>query len=102
MLSLLAHPAPQAWKPAPHVKVHWLPAQLVVPLSTAVHALLHPPQWLALVWRSTHCLPHSVGAAAVQPVVQTKPLTAGEQLGAPAGQTALHAPQCVAWERSVS
>lgn len=101
---LLTHDPPQAWKPALHANSHLPPAQETTPLATAGHAMLQSPQWLTLVFRSTHWLPQRVGAAAVQPVAQAKlpAPSVGAHTGADAGQTALHAPQCEGCERSVS
>jgi hypothetical protein len=80
-----------------------LPAlQRVDPFATAAQATLQPPQWSFDVWRSTHCLPHRVGADAVHPLVQVKPLDAGAQSGAAAPQTALQMPQWLGCARSVS
>ena len=72
------------------------------PFATAGQALLHEPQSSSEVWRSTHWLPQSVGAAPAQPVVHEKPLAVGAQSGAAAAHFALQVPQCAASERSTS
>ena len=92
----------QAWKRGLHVKVQTLAAQAVVPFSTAGHLMLQPPQWFSLVFESTQSAPHLSGATGVQPSVHWKDAPAGAQSGAAAPQIALHDPQLVALERSVS
>jgi hypothetical protein len=99
---LLTHALPHAWKPAWHWKRQLPTSQLDVPLGTSGQLVLHPPQWVGDVCGSTHWFPHSVGAFGAQPVVHVKPAAVGAQFGAPAPHTALHVPQWVASERSVS
>jgi hypothetical protein len=73
-----------------------------VAFATSGQIVLHPPQWVTLVCKSTHCVPQRVGAWAVQPVAQTNPAPCGAHSGVLAGHTALHAPQWEGTERSVS
>jgi hypothetical protein len=51
-----------------HVVTHLALAQLTFPFVGAVHAMSQALQWLALVFKSTHCAPHNVEVGAVQPV----------------------------------
>jgi hypothetical protein len=87
---------------AAQVNVHAPAAHFSVPLGTAGHLTLHPPQWFTLVSGSTHSAPHASGAPAVQPFEHWKVGPMGAHIFAVAGQTALHAPQLVACERSTS
>lgn len=91
-----------AWKFGLHVNVQTPAAQPVVALATSGHLMLQPPQWFVLESGSTQSAPQARGAAGVQPFVHWKPAPAGAHSGAAAPQTALHAPQLVAFDRSVS
>ena len=95
-------PAPHLLNPALHVNAHWPALHALVLLATTGQAMLQPPQWFSLVAGSTHSAPQSSGALAGQPVVHANAAPLGAQTGAVAGQTALHAPQLVAFERSPS
>src|SRR5262249_47296436 len=83
-LTLLAHALPHAWKPALHAKRHCPEAHDAVAFMTSGQRVLQPPQWVTLVCRSTHWVPHRVGACAAQPVVHTNWAPCGPQSGAPA------------------
>jgi hypothetical protein len=85
-----------------HVNAQAPAVQAAVPLATAGHAPLQPPQWLTLVFVSTHSFPQSVGASPEQPVVHSKAAPCGVQYGAVGLQEVVHAPQVFAFERSVS
>jgi hypothetical protein len=95
-------PVPHLLKPALHVYEHLPPTHSLVALATAGHAALQAPQWFSLVAGSTHSAPQRSGAVAGQPVVHAKLAPLGAHTGAVAGQTALQAPQLVAFERSAS
>jgi hypothetical protein len=95
-------PAPHLLKPALHVYVHWPAVQALLLFATVGQAMLQPPQWFSLVAGSTHSAPQRRGAVVGQPVVHANEAPLGAQTGAVAGQTALHAPQLVAFERSAS
>jgi hypothetical protein len=91
-----------AWKLALHVKEQVAAAHATVAFATTGHFTLHPPQLFTLVFGSTHSAPQARGAPAVQPLVHWNVGPEGAQSGAAAPQTALHAPQLVAFERSTS
>jgi hypothetical protein len=95
-------PAPHLLNPAPQVNVHWPAVHSLVPFATAGQATLHPPQWFSLVAGSTHSAPQRSGAIGGQPVVQANVVPLGAHTGVAGGQTALHAPQLAAFERSTS
>jgi hypothetical protein len=84
------------------VNVHALATHSVVPFATSGHALLQAPQWFSLVVASTHSAPQRRGAFGGQPVVHANVVPMGAHAGAVGGQTALHAPQLVGFERSTS
>ena len=96
------HLSAQAWNPALHVKLHLAAAHAAVPFVTAGQAVMQLPQWLVLVFGSTHSAPQRSGEAGVQPFVHWKLGPFGEHCGAAAPHVALHAPQLVAFDRSVS
>ena len=97
------HLSPHAWNPALHVKLH-VPGggHAAVPFVTTGHELLQLPQWFVLVFGSTHSAPQLSGAEGVQPFVHWKFGPLGAHSGAAAPHVALHAPQLVAFDRSVS
>jgi hypothetical protein len=95
-------PPPHLLKPAPHEYVHWPAVHSLAPFAMTGQATLQAPQWFSLVPGSTHSAPQRRGAFAGHPVVQPNVAPVGAQTGAVAGQTALHAPQLVAFERSTS
>ena len=100
---LLTHLPPQLWKPALQTMPHEPCAHVAWPLVGEGHAFGQLPQCVTVELKSTHWLPQSVGAWPEQPFVQAKPpLELGAQFGAPDPHAALHAPQWVACERSVS
>jgi len=101
-LVFATHVPAQAWKSGLHVNWHALSSHAIVAFATTGHRVLQPPQWLVLVTRSTQSFPHLTGASGVQPFVHWKPGPAGAQSGAATAHTALHAPQLVGFERSVS
>jgi hypothetical protein len=67
-------------------------------VTPVVHLLSHCPQWLALLPRSTHVLPHKLGVCVGQPGLQ--PLA--EHTGVVAGHRTPHAPQWLGSVMSVS
>jgi hypothetical protein len=59
---LVAHALPHAWKPVSHENWQALAVHATCALATAPQVLLHAPQCVRLVARSTHWVPQSVGA----------------------------------------
>jgi len=96
------HLSVQALKPALHVKLQVAALHAAVPLVGTGHALLQVPQWVGDVWGSAHSAPQRSGAEGVQPVEHWKLGPVGAQSGAAGPHFALHAPQLVAFERSIS
>jgi hypothetical protein len=96
------HLSVQALKPGLHEKLHVEAVHAAVPFVGTGHTLVQVPQWFAVLVGSTHSAPQSRGAVPVQPVVHWKFAPFGAQSGAAAPHFALHAPQLVAFERSVS
>ena len=77
------------------VSSHVRATQFSWPLATTGQALAQLPQWVWLVFRSAHSVPHSVGASAPQFVEQANPPPPlGEQYGVGVpSHTELHVPQ---------
>ena len=96
------HLSVHALKPTLHVKLQVAALHAAVPLAGTGHALLQVLQWVADVWGSAHSAPQRSGADGVQPVVHWKFGPFGAQSGAAGPHFALHAPQLVAFDRSVS
>ena len=61
-LVFVAQELPHAWKPLSQENLQLLAAHVTCALPTAPQVLVHAPQWVRLVARSTHCVPQSVGA----------------------------------------
>ena len=76
--------------------------QLVVAFATTGHLTLQPPQWLMLVWGSTHSAPHWSGAPGVHALLHWNEGPSGAQRAAAAPHAALQLPQVAAFDRSVS
>ena len=96
------HLALQAWNWALHVKPHAPAVQAFVAFATTGHFTLQAPQLSVLVFGSTHSAPQLTGAIGVQPFVHWNDGPDGAQSGAAAAHFALHVPQLVALERSIS
>ena len=100
--SSATHLSAHAWNLGLHVVLHTPAAQATIAFATSAHLRLQPPQWFALVIGSTHAGPHLTGASAGQPLVHWNVGPTGAQSGASAAHAALHAPQLVGLERSLS
>jgi len=96
------HLLPQAWKPASQTNWQSLETHCACPFATIGHARWHDPQWLTLLVRSAHCLPHRVGASPGHPLTHWNAPLDGVQSGAAVPHAALHVPQWPGCDRSVS
>ena len=99
---LLTHLPAHAWNCTLHANAHAPPVQLDVALATTAHLRLQPPQWLTLVWGSTHSAPHWSGADGVHALLHWNEGPSGAQSAAAAPHVALQLPQVAAFDRSVS
>jgi len=63
---------------------------------------MQAPQWLALVFTSTHCEPHKVEVGAVQPVTHWKVPFDPEQSGAVASHRVVQEPHVSTFDKSAS
>jgi hypothetical protein len=96
-LITLAQAAPQTWKYASQVNPQCPAEHVAWPLATVGQVVEHDPQCSVDAERSTHWLPHSVGASPPQPVTHVNAPAAlpvaGAQSGAFEPHLALQAPQ---------
>jgi hypothetical protein len=91
-----------AWNCALHVNPHVAVVHAMVAFATTGHFALHAPQLSVLVIGSTHSAPQFSGAIGVHPFVHWNEGPEGAHSGFAAAHMALHVPQLVAFERSVS
>ena len=81
---------------------HSIPDAPAFTFASEVQSCPHEPQLSASDWKSTHLVPQTLGAGAMQLDAQLGWLDVVEQSAVGALQTLPHCPQFWGWDRSVS